>query len=48
MKMKLKESILYIRSLPQNKNFIKSLNTLADRAEKSLYDWEAHERSKFI
>ncbi|RIA99686.1 hypothetical protein C1645_730623 [Glomus cerebriforme] len=44
MKMKLKESILYIRSLPQNKNFIKSLNTLADRAEKALNVWEAHEK----
>ncbi|RIA89104.1 hypothetical protein C1645_825348 [Glomus cerebriforme] len=43
MKMKLKESILYIRSLPQNKNFIKSLNILANRAEKALNDWEAHE-----
>ncbi|PKY42191.1 hypothetical protein RhiirA4_455947 [Rhizophagus irregularis] len=47
MKNKLEESIAYIRSLPQDKNFIKILNTLADRAEKALNAWEAHEK-KFL
>ncbi|CAB4422195.1 unnamed protein product [Rhizophagus irregularis] len=45
MKNKLEESIAYIRSLPQDKNFIKILNTLADRAEKALNAWEAHEKN---
>jgi hypothetical protein len=48
MKMKLKESINYIRSLPQDNNFIINLNALADRAEKSLNVWEAYQESKFI
>ncbi|CAB5360049.1 unnamed protein product [Rhizophagus irregularis] len=46
MKNKLEESIAVIRSLPQDKNFIKILNTLADRAEKDLNAWEAHEKSE--
>ncbi|PKC65867.1 hypothetical protein RhiirA1_460486 [Rhizophagus irregularis] len=45
MKNKLEESIAVIRSLPQDKNFIKILNTLADRAEKDLNAWEAHEKN---
>lgn len=48
MKMKLEESIDYIRSLPQNITFIKSLDTLADRAEKALNAWKGYEKSKFI
>ncbi|POG78892.1 hypothetical protein GLOIN_2v1533154, partial [Rhizophagus irregularis DAOM 181602=DAOM 197198] len=43
MKMKLKESINYIRSLPQDNNFIINLNALANRAEKSLNVWEAYQ-----
>jgi hypothetical protein len=48
MRMKLEKSISYICSLPQNKNFIKGFRILADRTEKALNDWEAHEKSKFI
>ncbi|CAG8592638.1 24320_t:CDS:2 [Cetraspora pellucida] len=44
MRKKLEESISYIRSLPQNNNFIKNLNTLSDNAVEALEAWKAYEK----